>query len=45
MTPEIDNIIKLGIERLNRQGRRAEAEIKEIRLRLTLAIIEDILKR
>lgn len=43
MTPEINNIIKEGINRLNDQTR-IEREIKAIRLRLTLAIIEDILR-
>lgn len=43
MTPEINQIIKDGIKILNIQIR-TEYEIKAIRLKLTLAIIEDILK-
>ena len=40
---EIDNIIKEGIHRLNTQTR-IEHEMKAIKLKLTLAIIEDILR-
>lgn len=43
MTPEINAIIKEGINRLNAQTR-TEYEMKAIRLKLTLAIIEDILR-
>jgi hypothetical protein len=41
--PEINDIVKEGINRLNAQTR-TEYEMKAIRLKLTLAIIEDILK-
>ena len=41
--PEINDIVKEGINRLNAQTR-TEHEMKAIRLKLTLAIIEDILK-
>lgn len=41
--PEINDIVKEGINRLNDQTR-IEHEIKAIRLKLTLAIIEDILR-
>lgn len=37
-------IIKLGTKNLNIESRK-EYEIKAIRLRLTIAIIEDILKK
>lgn len=43
MTPEINDIVKEGINRLNAQTR-TEHEMKAIRLKFTLAIIEDILK-
>lgn len=43
MTPEINAIIQDGIKKLNAQTR-IEYEMKAIRLKLTLAIIEDILK-
>lgn len=43
MTPEINQIIKDGIKILNIQTR-TECELKAIRLKLTLAIIGDILK-
>ena len=43
MTPEINAIIKEGIKKLNAQTR-TEYEMKAIRLKLTLAIIENILK-
>lgn len=44
MTPEINQIIKNGIAELNKYSIRYEQERKAIRLKLTLAIIEDILK-
>lgn len=43
MTPEINAIIKDGIKKLN-ANTRTEHEIKAIRLKLTLAIIDDILR-
>jgi len=43
MTPEINAIIEEGIKKLNAQTR-TEYEMKAIRLKLTLAIIENILK-
>ncbi len=43
MTPQINAIIEEGIKKLNAQTR-TEYEMKAIRLKLTLAIIENILK-
>lgn len=43
MTPEINAIIEEGIRKLNIQTR-TEYELKAIRLKLTLAIIADILR-
>ena len=43
MTPEINAIILDGIKKLNMQTR-TEFELKAIRLKVTLAIIESILK-
>jgi len=43
MTPQINSIILDGIKKLNMQTR-TEFERKAIRLKLTLAIIEEVLK-
>ena len=43
MTPQINATIEEGIKKLNAQTR-TEYEMKAIRLKLTLAIIENILK-